>query len=345
MLCKTSVARNIFMEMRRNNTHFSSCDMYEFNATTIFGIHASACLLVIALSNTHATADICNIYDLDCPNKIKSSFGYVNGKFYSDTSKDVIDFSGKSCFEWRQGIKHDCTNIMELSASGHEFRNGLHETVSIEQEYVYPLVKSSMFKTPVIDSFNKYVIVTQKRLHDSTSHIKIDAPKTWNYLSTHREHFTKRKSSIYRGTPEFSMFGVGEYSFSKYKVGVSGFYKRPLFSVLVSNDGKPVMVDDTSYFISFPTYETAYTAMLLLNSDKVQSYISSIAFLDAKRPYTKKVLEKINFHAITQTLSTEDIFETERKLGLDKFYTENMLVEFGRLPAFRQNLMTLSLSS
>lgn len=345
MLCKTSVARNIFIEIRRNNTNFSSCDIYEFNAKTIFGIHASACLLLIELSNTDATSDICNIYDLDRPNKIKSSFGYVNGMLHSDISKEVIEFSGKSCFEWRQGVKHDCTKIMELSACDNGFINGLNEKISIEQDYVYPLVKSSMFKSPVIDSFNKYVIVTQKKLHENTSHIEVEAPNTWNYLTTHKDYFTKRKSSIYNGAPEFSMFGIGDYSFSKYKVGLSGFYKKPLFSVLISNDGKPVMVDDTSYFIPFQTYEAAYTAMLLLNSDKVQKYISSIAFLDSKRPYTKKVLEKIDFHAIIETLSIDDIVETEKLLGLDNYFTEDMLIEFKRLPEFRQKLMSLSMPS
>ena len=84
------------------------------------------------------------------------------------------------------------------------------------------------------------------------------------------------------------MFGVGDYSYSKYKVGVRGFNKQPLFSVLYSDDGKPVMTDDTSYFICFDYYDIAYVAMLLLNSNKVQSFLKSIVFLDAKRPYTKK---------------------------------------------------------
>lgn len=91
------------------------------------------------------------------------------------------------------------------------------------------------------------------------------------------------------------MFGIGDYSYAQYKVGVSGFYKKPLFSVLVSNDNRPVMTDDTSYFICLPTYDTAYTAMLILNSEKVQQFLLTIAFLDAKRPFTKKCLDKLTF--------------------------------------------------
>ena len=108
------------------------------------------------------------------------------------------------------------------------------------------------------------------------------------------------------------MFGVGGYSYSRYKVGVSGFYKKPLFSVLYSNDNKPVMTDDTSYFICFDSYDMAYTAMLLLNSKKVQGFLTSIAFLDAKRPYTKKVLERIDFFKIVNSLTFDELARTEQ---------------------------------
>ena len=341
MLCKTSVARNIFAEMKRTHTNFKSYDMFEFNANKVFGINASACLLVIELSNENNSADVCDVYSFNNPNVVKYSFGYVDGKFYSDTAKEATDLSGKCCFEWRQGVKHDCTKVMELSVEGATFTNGLNETVSIEAEYVFPLIKSSMFKSPIADAFGKYVIVTQKNVREDTSHIETDAPKTWRYLTLHKEHFLKRKSSIYKNAPDFSMFGIGDYSYSKYKVGVSGFYKKPLFSVLVSKDGKPVMTDDTSYFICFPSYDTAYTAMLILNSERVQNFLLTIAFLDAKRPYTKKVLERIDFHMIIQTISTTEIVESEEQLGLKKYFTKEMFDEFKLLPELSQESLKL----
>ena len=341
MLCKTSVARNVFIEMKRSYTNFSSCDMLEFNASKVFGISASACLLVIELTKENISADTCNIYSFSNPNVIKNSFGYVDGKFYSDIVKNTADFSGKCCFEWRQGVKHDCSKIMELSMTGTTLSNGLNEIVHIENEYVFPLLKSSMFKTPVVDSFGKYVIVTQKKVREDTSHIEIDAPETWRYLTSHKEYFSKRKSSIYKGAPDFSMFGIGDYSYSKYTVGISGFYKKPLFSVITSKDGKPVMTDDTSYFICFPTYDTAYTAMLILNSEKVQDYILKIAFLDAKRPFTKKVLDSIDFHRILQTISISDIIDSERQLGLKEYFSEEMFDEFKQLPEFSQQSLRL----
>lgn len=341
MLCKTSVARNIFVEMKRTHINFKSCDMFEFNASKVFGINASACLLVVELSNENISADVYNVYSFENPNARKNTFGYFAGTIYSDMTKGITDYSGQCCFEWRQGVKHDCSKIMELSIEGTTLINGLNETVNIEPRYVFPLIKSSMFKSPIVNSFKKYVIVTQKKVREDTSHIETDTPETWRYLTSHQEYFSKRKSSIYKEAPKFSMFGIGDYSYSKYKVGISGFYKTPLFSVLFSKDGKPVMTDDTSYFICFPTYDTAYTAMLILNSKKVQNFLLSIAFLDAKRPYTKKVLERIDFHLILQTITIAEITESEKQLGLKEYFTEEMFEKFQLLPEFSQKTLKL----
>ncbi len=127
------------------------------------------------------------------------------------------------------------------------------------------------------------------------------------------------------------MFGIGDYSYSQYKVGVSGFYKKPMFSILYSDDKKPVMTDDTSYFICFDSYETAYVAMLILNSDKVQKFLRCIAFLDSKRPYTKKVLERFSFSKALNIISLNDLAETENKLNLKQIISNKMISSFKSL--------------
>lgn len=331
MLCKTSVARNVFKELKRNDINFSSCDILEFDAAKVFGINASACVLIIQLSEKTASSYYCNVFDFENPDIIKSQFGFSCGQFYSNLDSGTENFDGQCCFEWRQGVKHDCSKVMELTLRNGSLQNGQKETVHIEDDIVFPLIKSSMFKAPVIHSFSKYVIVTQKKAREETGHLEQDVPKTWQYLNDNLALFEARKSSIYRGAPPFSMFGVGDYSYSKYKVGVSGFYKRPLFSVLFSDDEKPVMTDDTSYFICFDHYDMAYVAMLLLNSNKVQGFLTSIAFLDAKRPYTKKVLERIDFDKIVNSLTIDELSETEQRLELSSYITVSMYDAFKSL--------------
>lgn len=225
---------------------------------------------------------------------------------------------------------------MELSSDGNSLKNGQGETVSIEDDVIFPLIKSSMFKAPIITVFTKYVIVTQKRVREETLHIQQDFPKAWTYLNNNIIYFNKRKSSIYRNSPVFSMFGIGDYSYSKYKVGVSGFYKKPMFSVLSSPDGKPVMTDDTSYFICFDSYDMAYVAMLILNSERVQKFLKSIVFLDSKRPYTKKVLSRLDFSKICKVLTYSDLKSTEYTLDLSDYLTPEMFDSFIDIPQIQQ---------
>jgi len=331
MLCKTSVARNVFLELYRNKISFSSCDVLEFKASKVFGISASACLLVIKLSETKTLSTSCNVYDFEKPLDMKYKYGYSKGFFYSNISDDGCRFDGECCFEWHQGIKHDCAKVMELTMNSSRLENGFKTVVNIEQNILFPLVKSSMFKKPIINSFSKFVIVTQKKLREETVYIEKLFPKAWAYLNDNIDLFKNRKSSIYRGAPKFSMFGIGEYSYSAYKVGVSGFYKKPLFSVLYSNDKKPVMTDDTSYFICFDDYDMAYIAMLLLNSSEVQEFLGHIAFLDAKRPYTKKILERIDFNKIISLITFDRLLSIETELKLSRYVALSMYDNFKSL--------------
>lgn len=336
MLCKMSVARNIFKEVKRNNISFEYFNILEFDANKVFGINTCACILVIKLSNKYHTNDICHVYSIEDYKNIKYSFGYLNGRFVSNIQMQNYDFDGICCLKWRQGIKHDCSKIMELSIQDGILYNGKKEAVDIEDTILFPLIKSSMIKKPVINSFSKYVLVTQKKVREKTEYLQKLVPKTWNYLNNNIELFNARKSTIYHDAPPFSMFGVGDYSYMKFKVAISGFYKKPLFSLLYDVNQKPVMTDDTCYFICFDNYEMAYVAMLLLNSTPVQEFLLSIAFLDAKRPYTKKILERLCFTKIFSVISYQILQETEKHLGLDHYITEDMYTLFQSSPVFQR---------
>ena len=106
MLCKTSVARNIFKEMKRNSVAFVLCDILEFDASKVFDINVSACVLIIQLSDKPISSDVCNVYDFEYPEKVKAQFGYVNGRFYSNLDAYTENFDGQSCIEWRQGVNN-----------------------------------------------------------------------------------------------------------------------------------------------------------------------------------------------------------------------------------------------
>jgi len=320
MLCKTSVARNVILEIDRNFISCNKIEMLNFSSQKVFGVSAAACVLIIQLSSTANNTVVCHVKDFDSLETIDTLI--INNHHLVSFNANVQDFEGICQMTWRSGVKHDCGKVMELELVNGNYVNKYKEIVDVEDDLIFPLVKSSLFKSPIIRDFKKYVIVTQQRAKQDTSYIKQEYPHLWTYLNSHSADFSKRKSIIYKKSGSFSMFGVGDYSFAPYKVGVSGFYKKPLFSLLTSD--KPVMTDDTSYFLSFDNYDDAYTMMLLLNSRSVQEYLMSIAFLDSKRPYTVKLLSRIDLVKCLTKVSVNELINTEKHLGLSSLVTEQM---------------------
>ena len=328
MLCKNSVARKIFADMINQRIIFECFEIFEFDSKKVFGINASACLLFIRLTDKQIPLSNFKIYDLDNPNILKKSLNFENGNFYCNSFYRTYDFDGTCHFEWRQGIKHDCSKIMELTLENGNFKNGNNEFVAAEDKMIFPLIKGSTIKNPIVNKFSKYVIVTQKFLGEDTAHLETDTPMIWKYLKKNSALFAKRKSRIYDNAAEFAIFGIGDYSYLPYKVCIGGFNKKPIFSLAFSMDKKPVMLDDTSYFIGFENYEMAYVAMIYLNSAKVQGFLQNLSFSDAKRPYTKKLLSRLDFSKICTEISIEELKMTESALGLENRLNESMLQNF-----------------
>lgn len=123
--------------------------------------------------------------------------------------------------------------------------------------------------------------------------------------------------------PQYSMFGIGDYSYFKYKVAVSGFYKEPVFKVLFSE--KPVMVDDTCYFLAFENKIDAEIVCDMLNSKETIQFLKSISDNSAKRPFTKKILSRIEFKKFDYTTlkyTEKEILDFKTRNGL---HTSNKL--------------------
>ena len=119
----------------------------------------------------------------------------------------------------------------------------------------------------------------------------------------------KRASSIYRKRPAFSIFGVGDYSFAPWKVAISGFYKRLKFLVVGPFRGKPVVLDDTSYFLPCQTNGEALYLASLLNSSAARSFYSAFVFWDSKRPITAELLRRLDLRRLAKELGSEETFD------------------------------------
>ncbi|MCA1685615.1 MAG: hypothetical protein LC745_06440, partial [Planctomycetia bacterium] len=133
---------------------------------------------------------------------------------------------------------------------------------------------------------------------DDTGRLRDAAPGLWAYLWAHAGAFSRRKSSIYRNRPEFAMFGVGPYCFAPYKVAVSGLHKAPVFHAVGPQGGRPVMLDDTGYFLACRSPEQAALAAGLLNGPDALGLLRALAFPGAKRPVTKAALRRVDLRAL-----------------------------------------------
>lgn len=315
LLVKNSVIKNIVSEQAKNKYSISEIEKHCIDSKKEFSVSVEASLLYCKLkSDTQIYCTEYNFYNNQNPTL---QFGWLDDKFVSniDTYFYTKNIDGECPFVWRQGLKHDCSSVMELdkargdSLNGH-FVNGLNEEIKLEDGLVYGLLKSSDLKNTVINQTRKYTIVTQKKVGQETKYIRDEFPKTFQYLIDHQENFNARKSSIYNNKPAFSIFGIGDYSFKPYKVAISGLYKTFHFTLILPQNEKPVMLDDTCYLIGFDKIEFAVYALILLNSDTTVQFLQSVTFADAKRTFTKDVLMRIDLLELATTID-RNYLETE----------------------------------
>ncbi len=294
MLCKTSVARKFLSHLHSEKIGVLRSAIYGIDAKRYFDVSVEACLLFCEFDvQSHN-------YDYDIYESLDSTqgqrVGHRNGITVRDldTFERLSEYYGRSQTKWRSGIKHDRSDVMEFQKVGEGYINGLGESVEVESTYLYPLLKGSDVANGRIDKTNRYTLVTQKTVGEPTSPIKKLAPKTWDYLESHAKYLDERKSRIYQANPRYSIFGVGPYTFAPYKIAICGLYKKLEFRLIRQIENKPVVFDDTVYFLSFSTEQEAIKIFGILSSPLARDFYSALIFWDEKRPIKSSVLNSLN---------------------------------------------------
>ena len=306
MLCKTSVARKVLTHAWKPRRPTIQADIYHIDAAAYFGVSVDSCLLVITATPS-AQPLRCPVHDSLDARSSANVLGYEDGRLLADAAaySRWRHLEGNGSRKWRSGIKHDLSRVMELREIDGQYLNGLGETVSLEREYLYPMLKSSDLARAAEPLPSRYMIVPQRFVGEPTEQIEQRAPQTWRYLTNHAELLERRASSIYRNRPRFSIFGVGEYSFAPWKVAISGFYKSLRFRTIGPASGKPVVFDDTCYFLPCQSQAEAVATADLLNSQTAEQFFSAFVFWDAKRPITVELLQRLDLHALARELGRE----------------------------------------
>lgn len=296
MLVKTAVARKVLSHAARQNLSVQEAFMVKIDAKKEFNASVDACLLVIRLaSNTSKTC-----YDYTVFENMDDTHGHRVGHRGGLTVGDLDTFErfaflvGESPQKWRSGIKHDAAAIMEFSRTEQGLMNGAGETVDLEMEYLYPLLKGSDIGSGKAWR-KKFVLVTQHFVGQRTDTIRDTAPRTWAYLEQNISALNARSSTIYEGNPLFSVFGVGDYAFRPWRIAICGLYKALRFRLVSPIEGRPVMFDDTVYYLSFVTEDEAKETLSRLTSDPAMQLLASLVFWDEKRPIKTGVLNILDW--------------------------------------------------
>lgn len=333
-LMKNSVAKNIVSEQRYGRFHISNMAQYNIDSKKEFDVSVAASLFVAKLNDGQARQ--CTVKDLYSLSTL-FSYGWVGDSFVSNVQNysQCSEIDGESQLTWWSGMKHDCSAVMELEKRDGKLYNKLGEEVTIETDLLFPILKSSDLKKCQIDSFRKYVIVTQKNVSDDTKAISCIYPHTYNYLTKHSDLLDARGSIIYRNRPRFCIFGIGSYSFKKYKIAIAGLYKTTTFSFVRPMENKCVMLDDTCYFLGFDRYETAICFLKILNSELVQKFMQSLVFTDTKRSINKDILMRIDLNKAANILFRDKfITEDEYRIATNYIVSQNHTCNQLTLPLF-----------
>jgi hypothetical protein len=322
MLCKTAVARKVLLHGWKNSMPFEECSIFKINSKQHFDVTVDACLFVVKLGGKQINRQ-CKIYSELNLNAFEHIAAFENGRLVP-----AIDLYGKwkhlaadsdEPFKWRSGIKHDCANVMEIFREGDFLKNKLGEVVDVDDEYLYPMLKSSDLANGEIKTINRYMLVTQHFVGQQTSVIKQDSPKTWEYLQKYADLLGKRTSVIYKNNPPFSIFGVGDYTFTDWKIAVSGFYKKLRFRLIGPYENKPVVFDDTCYFLGCRTQDEAQTLYELLSSQAAAEFLTAHIWWDSKRPITLEILNMLSIVKLADYYKKEVAFKTSDQHQLTMF--------------------------
>lgn len=310
MLVKTVVARKLLAHCWSTGAAIIDAAIYRIDAAEHFDAAVDASLVAIEFGKSAGPSRAQVYGQLSRAIRPTATIALEGGTLVADLDayRATKHLAGGSTLRWRSGIKHDCSKVMELEFTDRRLKNGLGEFLDLEPDYLMPMFKTSEVAGGRVDHCRRRMIVTQRRIGEETAGIAKRAPKTWSYLQRHRALLGKRRSSIYRGKPDFSIFGVGEYTFSPWKIAISGMYKNLRFVKVGPFQAMPVVFDDTTNFIPCPSEAAATMLLWLLDSDEARTFYKSFIFWDAKRPITVDLLGRLNLHSLADSHGIADRF-------------------------------------
>jgi hypothetical protein len=299
-IIKNSVIKRLVSWLAQTTWQIQFLGSYSIDTKRFFQVYTDASVF-LCKTNATKSSNQCPVYLSLTSTQPTRYIGWVGNHFVADVHQydSVSHLEGKSPLIWWQGIKHDCARVLELYPLHEDwYQNKLGSKIQLEHDLVFGLIKTRDLKQGGENTPTTCILLPQFSLSENPIHRLQSYPNASRYLYDYQTVFSKRKSRIYLKKPPFSIFGIGSYAFAPYKIGLSGFHKEPRISFIPPWREKPVMFDDTCYYLGFQhAYHARFVWMLMLHPN-VQQFLQSLAFQEGKRPYTKEILMRLDLKAL-----------------------------------------------
>ena len=130
--------------------------------------------------NLHAETEEpeCPIYPELGKAEVSKTIGFRDGRLVADAAAfdRLRHLQGEDAYRWRSGIKHDCGKVMEFLAEDGRYRNGLGDLATLEDSYLYPMLKGSEVASLDAVAPTRWMLVTQRHPGEETGGIAERAP-------------------------------------------------------------------------------------------------------------------------------------------------------------------------
>lgn len=88
------------------------------------------------------------------------------------------------------------------------------------------------------------------------------------------------------------------------------------FALIGPVGDKPVLFDDTCYFLAFDDEREARIVAEILNSEECKEFLASLTFTDSKRPITVELLQRLNLRALAEDCGLAEEWASARNRGV-----------------------------
>lgn len=177
--------------------------------------------------------------------------------------KDENDISGKSDYIARQGINTLGANDIFFFKEKPQINSNLIKRLLKSSDIKKWTYNPSYWVLVPYNSDGKIIVESQLRL-DS---------QVWDYLLSHKNKLQNRKSKFVKNN-FYQLFGVGDYTFKKYKVMWRGLGSKRLECVVVDSETMPNQ--SMNCYISTDDFQESHYICAIMNSEFYENQVFKI---------------------------------------------------------------------